>query len=128
MSTLLMLELPDDLAARAKAVAAASHLRIEDAVVKWIGRAVADAPVAAMSDSDILALCNSQLDPASQDELSKDLALLREGMLDAPQRSRLDELMAAYRQGLLLKAQAMKEAVSRGLRPSLDTELAQNAE
>ena len=124
----MTLELPDDLAARAKAFAAASHLRIEDAVVEWIGRAVAQTPVAAMSDSDILALCDSQLDSASQDELSQHLADLREGTLDASQRSRLDELMAAYRQGLVLKAQAMQEAVSRGLRPSLDNEFAHDAE
>jgi hypothetical protein len=118
MSTVLTLELPDDLAARARAVAAASHQPIEQAVVEWIGRAVAEAPVEAMTDPQVLALCDSQLDPSQQEELSESLAKLREGTLDPQQRMRLNELMATYRQGLVLKARAVNEAVKRGLRPS----------
>lgn len=122
MSTLLTVELPDELARRARAVAAATHKRFEDVVLEWIGRAVAEQAIEAMPDEEILALCDSELDPARQNELSEDLALLREGTLDENRRARLDELMSAYRQGLVLKARAWKEAVARGLRPPIGQE------
>jgi hypothetical protein len=45
------------------------------------------------------------------------LAANRDGPLDAHGRSQLDELMTAYRRGLGLKARALDEAVTRGLKP-----------
>ena len=39
--------------------------------------------------------------------------------LPGEETARLDELMGVYRQGLVLKARAIKEAVTRGLRPPL---------
>jgi hypothetical protein len=93
---------------------------LEDAVVEWIGRAVADPPVESLPDGDLLALCDATLDAARQEELSSLLADLREGTLATLQRARLEELMAGYRRGLVLKARALTEAVARGLRPRLD--------
>lgn len=55
-----------------------------------------------------------------QDELSALLARQREGALDDVARRQLDELMAIYRRGMVQKAQALKVAVERGLRPPLD--------
>jgi hypothetical protein len=43
----------------------------------------------------------------------------QEGDLDEAGRRRLDELMRTYRLGLVRKAQAIKVAVNRGLRPRL---------
>ena len=102
------------------ALAIVSNRRLEDAVVEWIGRVVADPPVESLPDVKLLALCDATLDAARQEELSALLADLREGMLATTQRARLEELVAGYRRGLVLKARALTEAVGRGLRPRLD--------
>jgi hypothetical protein len=119
MSETITLEIPQELAQRARALASAGNRRLEDAVLDWIGRAVADPPIESLSNAELLSLCDSSLDDASQTELSDLLAELREGELAAPRKARLDELMAEYRHGLVLKARALREAVSRGLRPEL---------
>jgi hypothetical protein len=120
MSETITVEIPDELGQQARALAIASNRRLEDAVVEWIGRAVADPPVESLPDAELLALCDATLDAARQEELSTSLADLREGTLGASQRARLEELMAEYRRGLVLKARALREAVARGLRPRLD--------
>jgi hypothetical protein len=116
MSDKVMIELPDELARRARAIAAAGHRRLEDAVVEWIRRAVAEPDVKALSDEDLLRHCDSTLRPEDQEALSDLLSDAREDRLDATSRERLDELMALYRRGLVLKARAWEEAVARGLR------------
>jgi hypothetical protein len=118
MSDKVTIELPDELARRARAMAAAGHRRLEDAVVEWVRRAVADPDVKALPDEDVWQLCDATLDPGEQEELSDRLADAREDRLDAQGRARLDELMALYRRGLVLKARAWEEAVARGLRTS----------
>ena len=117
MSETITLELPAELASRARAVAAATNRRIEDVVAEWIGRGAAEPAIECASDDELLALCDAVLPSSMQQDLSELLAGNRESLLDAGQRRRLDELMATYRQGLLLKAKAWQQAVLRGLRP-----------
>jgi hypothetical protein len=117
MSETVTLELPDDLARRARSAAAAANRRVEDVVLDWIARAATDPSIEALSDDEVLAWCDARLDDARQAELSDLLAGHRTGGLDPAGRARLDALMADYRQGLVLKGRAWKEAVSRGLRP-----------
>ena len=118
--TVTTVEIPYELAQRCGALAIASNRRLEDAVVDWIGRAVADPPLGSLPDGELLALCDATLDAPRQEELSALLAELREGTLATSQRARLEELMAEYRRGLVLKARALTGAVARGLRPRLD--------
>jgi hypothetical protein len=120
MSETLTVEIPSELAQQARALAIAGNRRLEDAVVEWISRMVADPPVESLPDGELLALCDATLDAVRQEELSALLAELREGTLATSQRARLEELMAGYRRGLVLKARALSEAVARGLRPRLD--------
>jgi hypothetical protein len=120
MSEILTLEIPHELAEQARALAAATHRRLEEAVVEWIGRAVAEPPVESLSDGELLALCDAVLDAAEQEELSRLLTALREGTLVGPEQARLEQLMGGYRRGLVLKARALREAVARGLRPRLE--------
>jgi hypothetical protein len=119
VSEVLTLELPEDLARRARALAAATNRRFEDAVVDWISRAVAEPVVESLPDDQLLLLCNMSLEASEQEELTRLLASLREGALTEADRLGLDELMGVYRRGLILKARALKEAVSRGLKPRL---------
>ena len=119
MSETITLEVPDDLARRARALASATQRRFEDVVLEWLRWAVEESPVEALPDGELLALCDASFDPADQEALSHLLAGHREGLLTAPEEASLDALMDAYRRGLVLKARALKEAVGRGLRPPL---------
>jgi hypothetical protein len=119
VSEIVTLEIPDDLARRARALAAATDRRFEEAVVDWISRAVEEPAVESLPDAPLLALCEATLDAAAQEELSGLLARHREGELADPERQRMDRLMDAYRRGLVLKARALKEAVARGIKPAL---------
>ena len=115
MSESVTLELPADLIRQARAAAAASNRRLDDAVADWIGRGVADPPVEALPDDQLLGVCASRLLADSQTQLSDLLGRNREGTLTAADRQRLDGLMATYRTGLVQKARAVKEAAVRGL-------------
>lgn len=119
MSETVTLEIPDELALRARALAAATQRRFEDAVLDWVRRAVEEPTIELLADADLLALCDSTLGVSDQEALSELLAAHRERELPRPDQVRLDSLMEAYRRGLVLKARAWKEAVARGLRPPL---------
>jgi hypothetical protein len=119
MSETVTLEVPDELALRVRALATATHRRFEDVVLDWLRRAVEEPPVEALPDGEFRALCDATLEPDDQEALSLLLARNREGMLSAPEKASLDALMDTYRRGLVLKARALKVAVSRGLRPPL---------
>lgn len=71
-----------------------------------------------LTDEQILALCDMRMSQ-EQRELGKLLARNREGLLDDVERARLDGLMRIYRHGMVRKAQALKVAVERRLRPPL---------
>jgi len=103
-------------------LAARTDRRVEDILAEWLDQAAVEPPAASLSDDEVLALCDLQMEPAEQAELSRLLSENREGALDDRGRIRLDELMRAYRRGLVRKAQALKIAVQRGLRPPLGHE------
>jgi hypothetical protein len=118
MAESVTLELPADVARRARAVATATNRRMEDVVVEWIGKVASEPPVESLSDADVLELSRVQMGDTDQIELS---ALLgRKSELLTVERTRLDELLAIYRLGLKLKARALKEAVARSLIPRLN--------
>ena len=124
MSETVTLEIPDELARRVRALAAMTNRGLEEALLEWIGRAVAEAPLDAISDEQLLLLCEARLDQVEQSELSELLARHGEGLTDLEAQQRLDALMRDYRRGLVLKARAWKEAVARGLKPRLDDDAA----
>ena len=119
MSQFVTLELPDKVAYRAQEIAARTQRRLEDVLVEWLDQALAEPPVEALADDEVLALCELQMAPQQNDELSELLARSREGAFEAGDQRRLDELMQVYRRGLVRKAQAIKVAVERGLRSPL---------
>ncbi|HEY1389707.1 MAG TPA: hypothetical protein VGF38_14285 [Ktedonobacterales bacterium] len=121
MGQSVTLDLPPDLAQRAAAVAQRTHRRVEDVLLEWLGRAASDVPIESLSDDQVLALADREMGKSEQRELSALLARQREGTLDEAARLRLDELMTSYRRGMVEKARALKVAVERGLRPSLNS-------
>ncbi len=113
MSTTLTIDLPDELAARAKSAAGSRPLA--DAVLDWIARGVEETPLERWSDADVTRAAAEMWPSALQSELSDLLADQRESRLTPDGCARLGELMAEYRCGLLAKAKAVNEAVRRGL-------------
>lgn len=120
MSLMVTLDLPDALISDATQVAQKTEQRLEDVLVEWLKRGADDRPVELLSNEQLLMAATLQMPINLQSELSELLALNREEELAPHQRIRLDELMQFYRQGLVRKAQAVKEAVTRGIRPPLN--------
>ncbi|MBC7880459.1 MAG: hypothetical protein H7Y37_03935 [Anaerolineae bacterium] len=77
--------------------------------------------IESLSDQQVLDLADIQMSPDQQLALSKLLDDGREGLLNETTTLQLDQLMQIYRRGLVRKAQALKVAVSRGLRHPLDS-------
>jgi hypothetical protein len=121
MSEVITLELPDTLVQSARAIAARSNRRVEDVLVEWLDRSASEVPVETLPDDQVLLLCDLTMQEADQQALNELLARQREGTLDDAERPVLNALMGAYRSGLVRKAQAVKVAVERGLRPPLST-------
>jgi hypothetical protein len=117
MSHKVTLELPEDLAQRIRSAAAQSRRIFEDQLVEYIQRGAAGLPVESLSDAEVLALADSEMAAGEQAELDELQDKEREGQLMGEDRPRLDELLHTYRQGLIRKAQAVRVAVQRGLRP-----------
>jgi hypothetical protein len=121
MSEVITLELPDTLVQSARAIAARSNRRVEDVLVEWLDRSASEVPVETLPDDQVLLLCDLTMQEADQQALNELLARQREGTLDDAERPVLNALMGVYRSGLVRKAQAVKVAVERGLRPPLST-------
>jgi len=122
MTTPVTLELPESLARQIQAVAAQTQQRLEDVLIEWLTRAAAELPVHLLDDEQVLQLCEQQLDTQQQERLSDLLEGQREQTLTTTDQIELAELMQRYRHGLLRKAEALKVAVDRGLRPPLEAE------
>src|SRR5262245_30174966 len=119
MAEKVTIELPEDVAQQVRAVAAHTRRSVDEVLVDWVRCAGAELGLELLAAEELLAICDSQPDPAQQAELSELLERNREGALSAGDRDRLDELMRSYRAALVRKARALKVAVSRGLRPRL---------
>jgi hypothetical protein len=113
------LEIPDELAKLAQEVSINTHRPVEEVLVEWLDRASNDLPLDSLSDEQILALCELQMNRKQQKELSNLLAKNREGQLDASGHERLEVLMEIYQRGLVRKSEALRVAVQRGIRPPL---------
>ncbi len=72
-------------------------------------------PISSLPDDNLLQLCNLQMPEHQQTELSDLLESNRENTLSPADRLRLDKLLGTYGQGMVRKAEALKEAVQRGL-------------
>ena len=119
MSDQITLRVSPQVLLQASQIAHHTQQRIEEILSDWLETVARDKPVKYLSDSEVLALSESYLPSEQQEELSELLALHCEGELDAKGKDRLDGLMDVHNHGFLRKAQALREAVSRGLREPL---------
>lgn len=121
MHELIAIPVSERVVRQARHTAIQSQKQIEEILADWLERTIVEMPVETLSDEEILQLCDLQLTAQQQNALSDLLAKNSEGALQARERFDLDELMRVYEQGLLRKAQALKEAVQRGLREPLQS-------
>jgi hypothetical protein len=119
MTEKVTVELPEELIQQVRAVATRTARSFDEVLAEWIRRAGSEPVVELLSDEELLAVCDSQLEPSVEEALSDLLERNQEGTLTDGERRQLDELMRTYRAGLVRKALALRAAVNRGLRPRL---------
>lgn len=128
MSMRVTVTLPDDVYRRAEYLARVTDRDVADVLAETIHRSLeplgiqraADQSPAEQSDAEVLAVADSQMDTAQEQRLSQLLEKQQARQLTDEDRLALLALMQVYQDGLLRKAQALREAVRRGLRPPLD--------
>jgi hypothetical protein len=127
MSTQVIVTLPDEVYRSAVRLAQLAHREVADVLTDALTlslpalRQDSDVlpPIETLSDADVLALTALELPPAQDRRLSALLEEQQAGNLSETERGELLTLMQAYQEGLLRKAQALQEAVRRGLREPL---------
>ncbi len=119
MAQLISLNIPDPILQQAQQLANQTQQRFEDILLEWLTNSFTELPIETLPDSQILALCNMQLDEHQQETLSDLLDRQRENQLTTSETQELTFLLKLYRRGLVRKAKALKIAVARGLMPPL---------
>lgn len=76
-------------------------------------------PITSLDDTAVLAIASTELPPEQDHMLSTLLERQQAGTLTERERHHLVSLMQVYQEGLLRKAQALAEAVRRGLHAPL---------
>jgi hypothetical protein len=77
-------------------------------------------PVADLTDEQVMALTQLEMEPLQGAKLSTLLDKPQAGNLESGEPEELESLIQVYREGLLRKATALAEAVKRGLMEPLD--------
>ncbi len=131
MSTQITITLTDDVYQKADRFARLANRDIASILADTIQSSIPNiseaattlTPISLLSDADVLALTELQMEPAQDLQLSTLLDRQQAGLLtdiESPeerlrQRSELQLLMQTYQEGLLRKATALSEAVKRKL-------------
>lgn len=125
MATQIVLSLPDELYRRAEGLARLTSRDVGDVLTDVIALSLPPfdessgplRPPTELSDREVLALAEDQPDPSYERRLSLLLDKQQDGALADDERPELIAMMQVYQHRLLRKAQALAEAVRRGLRP-----------
>jgi len=111
----ITVDIPDEVEAAARNVAARQRRKVEDILQDWLNQYVSETPVEWQFDGRLIDLMSGKLSDKHQSELGDLLEINRERIMSPIERKRLDELMEIYGRNMVRKAQATKEAVKRGL-------------
>jgi hypothetical protein len=125
--TQITVSLPEDVVQRAQYLAQRSGRPVEALLAETIelslrplgAMANGSGPTADWSDQEVLACVETEMPLADNARLGELLDLQQAGSLAPADRTELARLMETYQSGLLRKAQALREAVKRGLREPL---------
>jgi hypothetical protein len=124
MSTQVTLSLPDNVYHQATQLAQLMNQNVSlvlaetlENVLSPLGSSTTNLrPVEELSDPKVLDLVDLRMDKAQGKRLGKLLDRQQSGKLDDQERNELAGLMQVYHENLVRKAQALREAVRRGLR------------
>jgi len=124
-----MVDLSDDIYQRAERLAVFTSRNVSQVLADTIeislpaisARPRSHRSFSDLSDQRVLALANSQMQPDQDKRLSQLLDKQQAGELSDEERTELWALMQIYQEQLLQKAQALAEAVRRGLREPLSS-------
>lgn len=125
MSANVTLSLPDAVYQRAQRLAEQSGRNLADVLTTMLMAAIPGEEVAPsvaverLSDADLLRLCASEMDATQAARLAELLERQQATRLNDMEQFELSLLLHRYQDGSLRKAEALAEAVRRGLRPPL---------
>jgi hypothetical protein len=127
MGTRVEIILPDEVYRRAERLAQLVSRNVADVLTDTLMLALPSLspqpeltqPITELADAEVLALIALQMMPAQDRRLSLLLERQQAGQLSDSEGHELLALMQVYQEGLLRKAQALHEAVRRGLREPL---------
>jgi hypothetical protein len=127
MATEVILNLPDNVYHQAARLAQLMNRDVSRLLAETIESALSPlgsaseilTPVEELSDSDLLSAAELWMEEAQGRRLGKLLDRQQSGKLSEAERSELAALMQVYHEHLVRKAQALAEAVRRGLREPL---------
>jgi hypothetical protein len=128
MATRVVVTLPDDVYRRVERLARLTSRDVADLLADTITLVLPPLDVSAelgpaitsLSDEEVLQLTDLQMRPEQDRRLSALLQKQQAQALSASEQAELVALMQVYQEGLLRKAQALHEAVRRGLRAPLE--------
>jgi len=128
MSTCVTVTLPDDVYRSAERLAQLTSRNVADVLADALTLSLpslrpsagAVRAVEQLSDGDVLEFAELQMEPEQDHRLSTLLQRQQAGELSDTERPELLALMQGYQEALLRKAQALQEAVRRGLRAPLE--------
>ena len=122
MSTQLTLDLPENLVARARTIALRAGQSVNDLLAESIELSlkpwgtVVEGDIHQCGDEEVLKACDLELSTEDDCRLTELLQQQQAETLSVGEQSELASLMQVYQEGLVRKAEALREAVRRGLR------------
>ena len=121
MSTQLTLDLPENLVARAQSIALRAGQSVNDLLAESIELSlkpwgtVVEGDIHQCGDEDVLKACDLELSTEDDRRLTELLQRQQAQTLAVSEQAELASLMQVYQEGLVRKAEALREAVRRGL-------------
>ncbi|MEZ4679964.1 MAG: hypothetical protein R2932_37665 [Caldilineaceae bacterium] len=127
MTTHVLLELSDETYLRAANLANLTRQNVKELLAdaisgslpSWKPLTEISPTVDSLADDEVLALTQLALEPNTDARLILLLDRQQSDEITDAEREELDQLMQQYQEGLLRKAQALSEAVKRGLQKPL---------
>jgi len=117
MTAQITLNLPDEVYHQAELLAQQRHRTVSEILVETLEKFLLPTakPVSALSDSEVIAQTQLRLQPLQEQRLSELLDRQQSGTIAYVERDELQALIRIYETRLLRQAQALNEAVRRGL-------------
>ena len=117
MTAQITLNLPDEVYHQAELLAQQRHRTVSEILVETLEKVLLPTakPVSALSDSEVITQTQLRLQPLQEQRLSELLDRQQSGTIASVELDELQALIRIYETRLLRQAQALNEAVRRGL-------------